>query len=118
MNIELIKNLANKKGLSITKLEVACGFGNGTIGKWTKQSPSCDNLYKVANYLGVSIDYLYTGKEKSLSPELSEDKQRLLDMYNLLTDIEKGEILGELKVITRNASKIRTAKPHKIDCLQ
>ena len=110
MNIDLIKELAKNKGLSIAKLEAICDFGNGTIGKWTKQSPSCDNLYKVADYLGVSIDYLYTGKEKSLSSELSEDKQRLLNMYDLLTDIEKGEILGELKTITRERSEHKSGE--------
>lgn len=33
--------------------------------------------------------------------KLSEDKQRLLKMYGMLTEREQGEILGELKTLTR-----------------
>lgn len=107
MNVDIIRSLAKKKGLSLTKLEEILGFGNGTIGKWVKQSPSCDKLNAVADYLSVSIDFLYNGKEKSSYLELSEDKQRLLEMYDLLDEIEKGEILGELKVMTKDRVKIK-----------
>ena len=104
VNVDLIRTLAKKKGLSLTKLEEILGFGNGTIGKWAKQSPSCDRLSAVADYLSVSIDLLYYGKEKSPSADLSEDRQRLLEMYDLLSEMEKGEILGELKLMTRGRS--------------
>jgi hypothetical protein len=54
----------------------------------------------VADYLVTTVDYLLTGQEKSSLPfdrELSEDTLRLLNMYGLLTDLEKGEVLGQLK---------------------
>ncbi len=65
MNVDLIRTLAKNRGLSITKLEEVLGFGNGTIGKWTKQSPSCDKLSAVANYLSVSVDFLLNGSNES-----------------------------------------------------
>lgn len=40
-------------------------------------------------------------EEQSTQFELSKDRQRLLNMYNQLNDMEKGEILGELKTLTR-----------------
>ncbi len=59
-------------------------------------------LIEIADFFNVSIDYLVYGKEiNSIQDNLSEDEKRLLNMYSLLTDIEKGEILGELKTITK-----------------
>jgi len=132
-------------GVSISAIEKNVGLSNGIIGKWRKQSPSCDKLKLVADYLNVSIDYLLTGKENqsielkddekkllenykrltdesrkevsAITEELAlkqiSDKQRLVKMYGLLTDMEKGEILGELKAMTKNRNSdinIRTVR--------
>ena len=55
---DVIKDLAVKKKISVAELERTLGFGNGSISKWNKQSPSVDKLNKVANYFDVSVDYL------------------------------------------------------------
>ena len=115
--VNRIKELAKEKNVSISTIEKSVGLGNGIIGKWKKQSPSCDKLKLVADYLSTTIDYLLTGNLSSLPANMSEDQQRLLEMYSLLSDMEKGEILGELKVITKgrtitkedNNSNIHTA---------
>lgn len=107
MNVDLIRTLAKEKGLSLTKLEEVLGFGNGTIGKWTKQSPSCDKLSAVADYLSVSLDYLYYGKEKSPSAELSEDERDLLFIFKTVSEREKGELLGYARRM------IETSSPEK-----
>lgn len=53
-----IVNLANEKGISIKKLEVLAGIGNGTIGKWRTSDPQVDTLLKVADALCVPIEKL------------------------------------------------------------
>ena len=55
---DIIKDLAVKKKISVAELERTLGFGNGSISKWNKQSPSVDKLNKVADYFDVSVDYL------------------------------------------------------------
>lgn len=56
---ERIKQLCNRHGITITKLESDLGFGNSSIKKWEKvSSPSVDKIIKVASYFDVSIDYL------------------------------------------------------------
>lgn len=102
MNVELIRTLAKQKGVSITKLEEILGFGNGTIGKWVKQSPSCDKLSAVADYLSVSIDYLYYGKEKSSSSELSDEEQKCIDLFSQLDTLDKGRILERMSCMIEN----------------
>ena len=97
-NVELIRQLANSKGMSLSSLEQAVGLGNGTIGKWKKQSPSCDKLKLVADYLSVTLDYLMADKEQlpsSISPtiQLSTDQQTLLYNYNDLHEPQKKLVL-------------------------
>ena len=56
---ERIKELCNRKSISIAKLESDLGFGNSSIKKWEKtSSPSVDKIVKVANYFEVSVDFL------------------------------------------------------------
>ena len=50
--------LCKEKGISIAKLEKEAGIGNGTIGRWEKSSPNVDNLKKVADHFGVTLDSL------------------------------------------------------------
>jgi transcriptional regulator with XRE-family HTH domain len=69
-----IKELANAKGLSLPNLESELGFGSGTIVKWDKSTPNVDKLQKVANYLGVSIDYLVTG-------EIEDEQNKIIYEY-------------------------------------
>ncbi len=96
--VDTIRQLANAKGMSITALEQAVGLGNGTIGKWIKQSPSCDKIKLVANYLSTDIDYLITGQEKS-SPNLSADEQELISYYKRLPEREQMKLIGRASAL-------------------
>ena len=55
---DVIKDLTVQKKISVAELERTLGFGNGSISKWNRQSPSVDKLNKVADYFDVSVDYL------------------------------------------------------------
>lgn len=72
MNLrDRIKELANQRKVSVAELERALGFGNGSISKWNKQSPSTEKLKQVADYFQVSLDYLVGRSEDKydLSPQ-------------------------------------------------
>lgn len=110
--VDRISALTREKGLSISALEKAVGLGNGIIGKWKKQSPSCDKLKLVADYLNTTIDFLLTGKEKSSSAiDLKVDEQELLDIYKGLSTMNKGrlreraEMLAELETTTETVAE-------------
>ena len=78
-------------------------LSSSKVTAWKNGSiPKYEILDLIAKHFDVTIGYLFDGKEKnSIQDNLSEDEKRLLNMYSLLTDIEKGEILGELKTITK-----------------
>ena len=60
-----IYKLCKDNGLSVTTLEETLGFSNGSIGKLKSKGahPSADRLQKIAEFFGVSVDYLLTGKD-------------------------------------------------------
>ena len=93
--VDRICELAHEKGTSISALEKTLGLGNGIIGKWRKQSPSCDKLKLVADYLNATIDYLLTGKKEcSSTANLTPDEHELLQYFKKLSDKSKGIVLG------------------------
>lgn len=61
---ERIKELCRINGISMNKLEDALGFGKGYISKLGKSTPNAAKIKKIADYFGVTVDYLMTGKEK------------------------------------------------------
>lgn len=72
MNLrDRIKELSSQRKVSVAELERTLGFGNGSISKWNKQSPSTEKLMKVANYFNVSTDYLLgrSDDKYDLSPQ-------------------------------------------------
>ena len=53
-----ILSLCKEKNISVSKLEKETGLATGTVGKWRSFSPTVDNVKKVAEFFGVSIDSL------------------------------------------------------------
>ena len=64
--VERVKDLCKQRKISIHKLELECGFANGYIGQLRKGTLPDDRLGKIAEYLGVSAEYLRTGEEEQL----------------------------------------------------
>lgn len=60
---ERIKKLCQERGINIKSLEHELGFSNGTIHFWKKGSPRVDRLKAVADYFGVTVDYLITDEQ-------------------------------------------------------
>lgn len=69
-----VKLLANKQGISIVELEEKLGFGRNSLYSWKTKTPNGDRLTKVADYFGVTIDYLLGRPDrKETNVELSDD---------------------------------------------
>lgn len=59
--------LCDKKGVNVRTLEHTLGFSNGSIGKLKKAHKTSSNrLNAIAEYFGVSMEYLETGDESAL----------------------------------------------------
>lgn len=78
MIYEVIKEIADQKGISIYRIEKDCGMSNGIIAKWGKtaqQSPKVNNLIKVAEYLETPLETFLERKKKEESEE--DDKSSI-----------------------------------------
>jgi len=62
--LENIQKLCDERDVTIAQLERDLNFGRGSIYKWNKNSPSIDKVQKVAEYFGVSTDFLLYGFDK------------------------------------------------------
>lgn len=63
-----IKELCEKRGISINKLESEVGMSQYSITRWkSSNSPTVDKLLRVAQYFRVSLDYL-VGQADVASP--------------------------------------------------
>lgn len=59
---ENLKRISKNKGLSIKNIEEKSGLPKNSLYNWKKHNPSSDNLQKVADVLGVTVNDLL-GKE-------------------------------------------------------
>ena len=91
MKLDKIIALCAAEGSNLSRLERECGLSNAAIRRWENSSPSAENLQKVADHFGVSVDYLlgrddYDIPQEALEcakqySELSKEKQQLVQIY-------------------------------------
>lgn len=113
--VDRIEQVILSKKLTFNRVEHDCGFGNGTIKRWSTQSPRLDKLIAVSQYLDISLDYLvfgslqtesYPAEDESFNLEsikseqglicdnspLEEEEANLVAMYRLLPDYKKEDV--------------------------
>ena len=82
--LEIINQLCKGKGISLAQLEKELDYGNGSLAK--SKNMSADRMYKIAQYFGVSMEYLMTGKTMS---ETDDELSILRQQQSILMDINK-----------------------------
>lgn len=78
--VERIKSICKGRKIAISALEKECGFANGYIGQLRKGSMPDDRLRKVADFLGLSTNYLMYGSEIEFSIETAKTDVALSNM--------------------------------------
>lgn len=63
---EIFSQLLQKFGVTAYKVSKATGISQSSLSDWKlgKVTPKTENMKKIADYFGVSVEYLMTGKEK------------------------------------------------------
>lgn len=80
---EIFAQLLAEKGLRAADVTRATGIKSPVFSEWKKgkSRPNADKMLLIANFLGVSVEYLMTGIEKQPAPELTARNEK---------DIEKA----------------------------
>lgn len=63
-SVERVKTICKERKIPISKVERDLGYANGYIGQLKKGVFPADRLQDIAEYLGVSSEYLLNGDEK------------------------------------------------------
>lgn len=100
--------LCKQNEISLNKLEAECDFAKGYLSKLDKSTPNMAYLQKIAECLGVTTDYLLTGKEISLPEQadlwikIRHDKELLnaLEKYMNLSDEKKKHVLETIDMLS------------------
>ncbi len=63
---DIFEQLLQKRGLTSYKVAKEAGVTQTALSNWKsgKSTPTTKTLQKIADYFGVTIDYLMTGEEK------------------------------------------------------
>lgn len=117
---EIFEQLLQKFGVTTADVCKSTGIGQSTMSNWKNRRNliSGKNAQLIADYFGVSVDYLMTGKEKEggetyylndetreIAQEIFEKKelrmlfdvtrkstpQRLMAYYNMINELESQE---------------------------
>lgn len=108
--VELLqKNIAQKD--FAMKIDV----NEKTVSAWKRNNslPPADKLSKISDCLGISLEYLITGKEER--PSLPEDEQKLIDQYNRLPQAEKIKLVARAEAIADvYEEQVKIPKPNII----
>ena len=97
---ERLKALRKSKGITQEQLATIIGVERSSIGKYEGKShivPSDDVKYRIAEYFGVTVDYLLGRSDSPTAPisetDLSDIEQKLIEDFRALNKQGKEYIL-------------------------
>lgn len=84
---EIFEQLLQKHGLTSYKLSQLIGVSQSTLSDWKRgrSTPKQDKLQKIADYFGVTVDYLMNGVEPKLA---DRDALTAKDKKDIAKDME------------------------------
>ena len=106
ISVERIFDLLYEHKIQQKELAKALGISAGNITEWKKgrSAPSAGVLPKIADYFGVTTDYLL-GKtdEKKPAAETGDEPNTLLDGFPLTQD--EGRLLSQYRALNRQGKE-------------
>jgi len=101
--LERIDNQLTKSKKKRPWLSETSGISLSTINSWFAHNrlPRVDHAYEIAKVLGVSLEYLVTGRE----PESYLRNPEIITILNLIDDMEDRELI-QLQGVIRFFNRI------------
>ena len=100
--LDIIMQNISKSGKTAKECLIACEINTSFLTDWKNnkiKTPAYDKIVKLADFLNIDIGWLFTGKEKIPSTELSEDEQELIRIYNKLPSKQQGQVLERAQML-------------------
>ena len=106
-----------RDSLGLTDYAVAkgAGIGRSTLSDWKSgaHTPNPQNMKKIADFLGVSVDYLMTGRGYYYSEETAAKAQELFEnpSMRILFDAARGSRPEDLQMAADLLSRLKETNP-------
>ena len=107
-----LSNLIEEKGMNSLRLSKEIGVADRLVGAWRKgeKRPTLDNLVLLADFFGVSLDFLVGRSEvrematkKAPVLVISENGQEILRYFETLPEREQWILIGEARGLQLSA---------------
>jgi len=97
-----LKELRQLKGLKQNELAIELNIPKSTYNYWENGKIEIDfkNLFKLADYFNVSIDYLLGHDYITKLASLTDDENELIEKYRKCNEKNKALIIGYVNGIT------------------
>lgn len=103
---ENVKNELDFQGMQLKELSIKTGISRNTLDKYLSNikatQPGVGNAVKIAQALGVSVEYLVLNSEnnKTETKILSKEQQQIIRKYNTLDNFNKKTIQDLLQSLS------------------
>ncbi|AYG01332.1 helix-turn-helix domain-containing protein [Lactococcus allomyrinae] len=106
MFYEILQELAKKNKKSLNQIESDLGLSKNTLYNYKKSIPTGDKLSELAEYFGVTVDYLLGREESKNNEELTEEENDLVAAFRMeRKDMTKEEQIQFNKAL-KNMMKV------------
>ena len=102
-----LREIRKLSGLTMKELGIRIGVSESAISQYEtgKRQPDYETLLKIADYFGVSVDYLLGKDEKAEDSELQEYLEQLKNrsemrmLFKLAADATKEDVEQAVRII-------------------
>lgn len=98
MFFDRFESLCTQKGVSKQKACIDCGLSRTAWNKWKAGAiPNGDAIQSLADYFGVTTDYLLTGEETKKAPTQEGEREITMDDFTYAFYKESRDLPDEKK---------------------
>lgn len=97
---ERIRTQAKLIDVTVKKMLEDIGLGFNTMSNMKTSMPKADNLAKIADYLGCSVDYLLGRTDNPAIKTNEENEQNILDIYRNLNPSGQEQFMIQATILS------------------
>ena len=115
---EIFEKLMKAKGVRMSDVSRETGVSYSTFTDWKtgRYTPKADKMQKIADYFGVTVEYLMTGEKNDgyyLNPETAKAAQELFENpeYRVLFDAARGSSAEDIYMAADLLRRLKATNP-------
>ena len=101
MSYEIFEKLCKAKGVNARTVSIATGIDSGTLSHWKNghYEPKADKRRLIAEYFGVSLEYLDTGDlDKETQERVYESRPIVRKLFSIAQGLPDEEVEKMIKI--------------------